>query len=383
MKELSNNFLISCASNKFTDFIPNGQISNQNNKSETDREYFLRIAKYMEMAFQIRNYTVRTSILEVHWTKQVFGQINIGIYVLPSYEIVVLIKQLSSGMKYQVIFTADDLGIDIPINDGIIETYRKGILKSSALLMNVPHTDQGIKYAKENPGLEIGLHLSIVEGISLRGKDSSITDPKRYFDNKVCLLRDWKSFIKKYLTRNLNYTELREELELQIIEFLKHFQHIPFLNGTQHMHILPGVWRIVFELCRKYNVKAVRLPKIQGPSIFWINKRFPFLLPFQLFGQFARRDLKNTGIKYPDDVLGMQYSGKISEDRLLFILKNLPVGKVEIVMHPGFNSKYLRENLPWGYSTFDWETEKSALLSPKVKDYLDEKEISIINFSQL
>ena len=286
-------------------------------------------------------------------------------------------------MNKQVIFTADDLGIDIPINEGIIETHRNGLLTSSALLMNVPHTAHGIQHAKENPGLEIGLHLSIVEGISLRGKESSITDPVRYFDNKLCLLRDWKSFLKIYLTGRLNFAELREELELQIIEFRKHFQHIPFLNGTQHMHILPGVWRIVFDLCKKYDVKAVRLPKIQVPSVFWLNKRFPFLLPFQVFGQIARRDLLKAGMKYPDDVLGMQYSGKISEERLLFILKNLPRGKVEIVMHPGYESRYLRENLPWGYSTFNWETEKAALLSANIREFLKKEEISVINFANL
>lgn len=286
-------------------------------------------------------------------------------------------------MVHKIIITADDLGIDTPINKGIIETFHKGLLSSSALLMNVPHTEEGIRLAKENPGLEVGLHLSIVEGISLRGVESSVTDSLRYFNNKICLIRHWKTLLKKYLTGSLKLSELQEELELQIIEFLKHFDNIPFLNGTQHIHILPGVWRVVFELCKKYNIRAVRLPRIQSPSPLWLNKRFPFLVPFQVFGQMARADLKKVGIKYPDDVLGMQYSGKISEERLLFILKHLPKGNVEIVMHPGYESIYLRENLPWGYKTFDWEIEKDALQSTKIKSYMEQNNIELINFSKL
>ena len=283
----------------------------------------------------------------------------------------------------KIIFTADDLGIDPAINKGIIESFRDGVLTASALLMNTPSTKEGTELAKLHDKLQVGIHLSVVEGISLRGVESTVTDTERYFDDKICMIRHWKTFLMKYLTGRLNLNELHEELELQILEFKKHFSTVPFLNGTQHMHILPGVWKIVFGLCKKYDIEAVRLPRLQGPSVFWLNKRFPFLIPFQFFGELARKDLRKAGIRFPDDVLGMQYSGRISEERLLFILKNLPEGKTEIVMHPGYESIYLRKNLPWGYATFDWETERKALTSALVKSYLVENKIERINFSNL
>lgn len=283
----------------------------------------------------------------------------------------------------KIIITADDLGIAREINKGIIESHKNGITTSSALLMNAPCTENGVKIALDNPGLEVGIHLSIVEGISLRSKKSTVTDDLPYFDGKVCLIRDWKSFLKSYILGRINFSELEEELELQIMEFLKYFKNIPFVNGTQHMHILPRVWKIVIKLCLKYGVKAIRLPSIEKPSSLWLNKRLPFLIPFQLLGEKARRNLRKTPVKSPNGALGMQYSGKISEAVLLKILKNLPNKIVEIVVHPGYESLMLRTSLPWAYSSFDWDSERQALQSEKVKEFIEIHNIRLCRFNDL
>ncbi|NJK94443.1 MAG: ChbG/HpnK family deacetylase [Bacteroidales bacterium] len=286
-------------------------------------------------------------------------------------------------MPKQIIVTADDLGIDPEINKGIIETFQKGILSSTALLMNAPYTNEGIKLAKENPEMETGIHLSIVEGISLRKVKSTITDPIPYF-NDICLTRNWKEFLKKYIGGKINFIELEEELELQIIEFLKHFSEIPFLNGTQHMHIMPRVWKIIMKLSKKYEIKAIRVPSLERPNNLWLTPRFPFLIPFQLLGEVAKNSAIKSKIKTPDGVIGLQFSGKISEDVFLKILNVIPNNKsVEIVMHPGYESINLRNELPWAYSVFDWEMELKTLLSANIKKYIENNHINIIKFKDL
>ncbi len=283
----------------------------------------------------------------------------------------------------RIIITADDLGIDKNINRGIIESFNHGLLKSAALLMNAPETEEGIQLARQNPDLETGIHLSIVEGISLRGIQSTVTDSLSYFSGKICLIRHWKNFLSKYALGKIRFSELEEELELQIRSFLKHFETIPFINGTQHMHLMPGVWNIVFRLAKKYKVKAVRLPGLGRPSKLWLNKRLPFLIPFQLLGERGKSDCRKAGIKYPLDVMGMQYSGKTDESKLLLMLQNIHSDTSEIVMHPGFESMILRNDLPWAYGTFDWDSERKALQSEKVKNYIQDNHIELINFSEL
>lgn len=283
----------------------------------------------------------------------------------------------------RVIITADDLGIDRNINRGIIESFNNGLLKSTALLMNAPETGEGIELAKKHPGLETGIHLSIVEGISLRGTHSSITDSISYFGGRICLIKYWKDFLKNYMLGKIEFHELEEELELQIKSFLKHFDSIPFVNGTQHMHLMPKVWKIVIRLAKKYDVKAVRLPGLTKPSVLWLNKRLPFLIPFQLLGEKSRSDCRKAGVKYPMNVLGMQYSGKINESKLLLLLDNNHAETSEIVMHPGYESMTLRKDLPWAYSSFDWDSERKALQSEKVSAYIKKNQIKMINFSEL
>ena len=284
----------------------------------------------------------------------------------------------------RIIITADDFGISPEINRGIVDAHKNGILKSTAILMNAPSTNEAVALAKENPELEVGMHLSIVEGISLRGEHSSITDSLRYFNNVPCLHRDWKHFMFQLGTGQIRSSELRQELNLQFEKFADNFKSIPFVNGTQHMHLVPFVWGIVKELSLKYHVKGIRLPGFSAPNKLWLNKRFPFLIPFQFLGEMHRKNIPPSTMASPDKVEGLQFSGHINEVRLQQILQHVSTkGVTEIVMHPGYTCNTLKENLPWAYRNFNWEWELEALKSADVKRTIKELGIELITYSDL
>lgn len=284
---------------------------------------------------------------------------------------------------FRLIITADDLGIDPQINRAIADCFQNGTITSTSLLVNAPSSQEGIHIAKENPGLEIGLHLSIVEGISLRGTKSSITDNSRYFDG-ICLHRNWKIFLKHYFNGNINFNELEEELELQVIEFLKYRSDIPFVNGTQHMHLLPKVWKIILKLAQKYQIKAIRTPTLEIPNKFWLNSRVFVLIPFSILGHMAKKSLVTTSVKTTDRVIGMQYSGQMSQGIFNEIIKGLmPEISYELIMHPGYHSTSLRENLKENYQKFNWDLERETLMSKETQRILKDKNVQLINFSDL
>jgi predicted glycoside hydrolase/deacetylase ChbG (UPF0249 family) len=197
------------------------------------------------------------------------------------------------------------------------------------------------------------------------------------------MVRHWKDFLKKYFTGKIKLHDLEEELDLQFKKFKIHFEEIPFVNGTQHLHILPGVIDVVLKLAEKYKVKAIRLPSIERPSILYFNKRFPVMIPFQVLGSLAKQKAKQKNIKFPDAVLGMPYSGKIDNKLFSRMLSNLPAESNEIVMHPGFTSHLLRKNLPWAYSDFNWELEKRTLTDPMHRDFIATNNIHRIHFTSL
>jgi predicted glycoside hydrolase/deacetylase ChbG (UPF0249 family) len=62
-----------------------------------------------------------------------------------------------------LIVNADDFGRSPSINHGVIETHRRGIVTSASLMVRWPASEEAAAYARENPGLSVGLHLDIGE----------------------------------------------------------------------------------------------------------------------------------------------------------------------------------------------------------------------------
>jgi chitin disaccharide deacetylase len=61
----------------------------------------------------------------------------------------------------RLIVNADDLGYDPAINRGIVEAMRRGVVTSTTLMVNLPHSAEG---AAQAHGLAVGLHLNLARG---------------------------------------------------------------------------------------------------------------------------------------------------------------------------------------------------------------------------
>src|SRR5260370_16309769 len=57
-----------------------------------------------------------------------------------------------------LIINADDLGYDPAVTRGILESMRGGVVSSTTLIVNSPHSERAAASAK---GLAIGLHLNL------------------------------------------------------------------------------------------------------------------------------------------------------------------------------------------------------------------------------
>ena len=287
-----------------------------------------------------------------------------------------------SQSTHQLIVSADDLGLSPEINQGILDAHREGIVTSASLLVNAPETEAAVELARQVPGLEVGLHWSLVEGHCLLGRECSITDRRRYLGEPICLHRHWKPFVSRYLTGRLRMEELAEELELQVRKFLTFFPEIPFANGTQHMHLLPGVSELVCSLARKYGIGALRVPRriIRTPGR---QARTFFTKVMGWLGRRTAQALDGSGILCTDAFAGFDMSGAVTADRVLGLLDNLPGGSCELMVHPGLDCPALREGLPWGYHDFNWAGERAAMMDPAVRKRVDTLGVGLIRFRDL
>ena len=294
----------------------------------------------------------------------------------------VIMKYVDSQNERNLIVTADDFGLTDEINQGIVIAHRQGILRSTALLMNGLATGAALELRRQNPGLEIGAHLGIVEGYSLRGRKSTLTDDLSYFGGGICLHRGWPQFIAKYLKGQIDLGEIEEELDLQLSRMRSEIGPIAFANGTQHLHLLPGVLDIVLKLMNKYEIKWLRLPALSR-TVPGSMRRIPYNWALRALGYRARRRAGLKGIGGAKYFAGFDVCGRLDAAAVCKILEGMPVGTMELMSHPGLDCPYLRENLPWGYRTFAWAGELAALISPAVAEVVARRQINLIQFKDL
>ena len=282
--------------------------------------------------------------------------------------------------RRKLIVTADDLGLSPLITDGIFRAHREGIVTAAALLVNAPGTDDAVAKIHAYPDLQIGLHLGVVEGHSLLGRHSSITDSNSYFgDDKICLHRHWKPFLARYLSGVLDLREIEQEFEVQLQKFMTFFPSIPFLNSTQHLHILPGVSEIVIRLCKKYQIKNVRVPSSMVPESSGLLRRL-IGIPYRLLGVRFRVLCRRAGIGHADHFAGFFRCGHQDVESIQKMISQFSEGVTELMLHPAFDDLALRQKMPWAYSDFEWVSEMEAACSPLVRERLATESVELVRF---
>ena len=66
----------------------------------------------------------------------------------------------------RLVVNADDFGRSHSINAAVDRAQREGILTTASLMVNEVATEEAVQLARANPGLGVGLHLTLVCGHS-------------------------------------------------------------------------------------------------------------------------------------------------------------------------------------------------------------------------
>ena len=145
----------------------------------------------------------------------------------------------------KIINNADDFGYSKAINYGIIDSYTDGILTSTTLMPGMPGFDHAVSLAKQNPGLGIGVHLTLTCGRpvlnghkTLVNEDGEFKKLSFYNDNTTSVsdeevYREWKAQIEKVITSGITPTHL---------------------DSHHHTHIFKNNPSIVKRLSKEYNL---------------------------------------------------------------------------------------------------------------------------------
>lgn len=244
---------------------------------------------------------------------------------------------------------ADDLGLHKSVNDGIIFLLKGGKIDGASLMANGEAFEDAVEKLKNIPSSNIGIHLNFVEEKSLV---SGKLMPKNH-----------KIFFVKYLLGLVSTEYIREEAEVQIIKCIQAGIKPSFINGNQHLHLLPEIMNIVVNLAKKYNIPYIRI--VNEPLSLSQGKLFrqAQLLLLNFLSKIAANKIRKAGLECNDYFIGFINAGKLGGNdirKAKELVQEYPDKIVELGCHPGFENKDLRiEYKHWG--DYDWQKELEIL----------------------
>ena len=278
----------------------------------------------------------------------------------------------------KLIINADDFALHHSVNKGIINASEEGVLTSTSIIPSGVFFDEAVKMAILNKKIGIGVHLTLVHERPILpiAKVKSLITTKNLFHN------NYLEFIKKMLNNEINYQEVYAELSAQIKAVQKTGITITHLDSHQHLHILPKITDIVLQLAQEYNIKSIRIP---DEALFftggypWTVNRMIGRTGLSILAKMARLKIGKK-LFMPDHFCGMLAGGNMKEEYLLQIIKNLPAGITEIMMHPAESDFEMKKHYYWDYC---WQDELKALLSERIKKEIKAQKIELISFGDL
>lgn len=155
----------------------------------------------------------------------------------------------------RVVFCADDFGMSLAIDTGIIRLAQQRRL-SAASCLTQGSTFKANALALADTGVQLGLHLNFTEPLGRAGNRSS--------DKTQELYLPLGQLIRRAYLRRLDRNTLRTQINIQLDRFEAVFNQPPqFVDGHQHIHQLPVIRDVLLEsLLQRY--RNTRLPWLRA-----------------------------------------------------------------------------------------------------------------------
>ena len=236
-------------------------------------------------------------------------------------------------MKY-LITNADDFGFTRDVNEGIVYAHRQGILTATTLMATGPAFDHAVGLARENPELDVGVHLVLV------GSEGYPATVAR-------------------LVASLGRIRIYDELARQIGKVVDAGIRPTHLDTHKHTHLLPPVLAAVARLAEEFKIP-------------WVRR--PLASPLQ-------RVLTRHGCRTTDHFAGFAITGRYDAARLAKLIRRLPEGVTEFMCHPGFCTAELEH--AHTRLKASRRRELDALTSAQVRVALEESNVVLTRYAAL
>jgi chitin disaccharide deacetylase len=256
----------------------------------------------------------------------------------------------------RLVVRGDDMGYTHSGNLAIIKCYKEGIESSIEVLVTSPWFPEAVKMLKQNPGIDIGLHLDLTsewENVKWRPLSDcpSLKDAGGYFYPMVFQNPNYPG--RSISENKWKIEDVEKEFRAQIETALKYLPNISHLSS--HMgctSLSPEVKALTKRLAKEYKIPV-------DPDLDYAG-----------------------GISYD----GPHKTPEEKQQSFINMLNKLEPGKTYIfVDHPGLNDEELKAVWHIGYEDVctDRQGVTDLYTNEKVKAAIKQKGIKLIGYRDM
>ncbi len=266
---------------------------------------------------------------------------------------VLALQPASSGIR--LVVKGDDMGAAHGINTATIEAFKTGVLTTTNVIVPGPWFPEAVRLLKENPGLDIGVHLALTsewDNIKWRPLTSapSLVDEDGYLAPMVQPRANSPG--RSLRERGWKLDEIERELRAQLTLAKRHLPQATYTwNHMGFTSLGPDVAALVSRLSKEYGL----------------------IVPADL------------GIQRLERVYDGRDSGAVKADKLAAKLETLGPG---LWLHIDHASTDDAEMQAVGHAGYEWVAADrravfEAWTSPKVREVITRRGIKLTNYREL
>lgn len=246
-------------------------------------------------------------------------------------------KTLHLASPRRLIINADDLGVSVARDAGILDCFAAGAISSASLLVDGANAAKAATTAGA-AGLPLGLHLNLTEGFLPAVSSLSDRNGQRLgkFGLRAALAAG--QVARKDIAR-----EIRRQFE----RFIALTGELPsHVDGHHHIHVEMLVAEVLAPImAREYGVQCVRLPRetgldaLPGDAEFETDFQRSVTRSAQAAdGVFAAAGIYSTGAFLGQSTMGTRLTASDMAARLAALAPHSGHDSVELMVHPGRSS---------------------------------------------
>jgi len=229
------------------------------------------------------------------------------------------------------IVNADDLGMTPGTNKAIFKGYDAGMITHTSIMANSDYFSEAIDGLQNRKGLCVGMHLNLTYGKALH-LNSIYNDAQGIFNLGYLKLLVLSTHNKDFLKA------VEIEFEQQILRVIDKGLTLTHIDSHRHIHLIPGIYRIVVKLAKKYNVPRVRLINENMISSISLSGRYNFILnggiiKYFLLRTFTAIDARHANFYKNINFYSILYTGVVTQDIIQKV--SASGNNYEIMVHPG------------------------------------------------